>query len=296
MIFALDENSAKISNDSIVILGICRNVGKDLSADIAKLSLAFSDFSQVHFRIVESDSIDNTIEVLHSLQQIYQNFKFKTFGNLESFISNRWERIAYCRNACLSYMAEDPELNSVSYFAVADLDGVNSKIDRDAVLSCWVIDDWDVCTANQKGPYYDVFALRHQDWSPNDCWKFEAALKDQGIHPVLAREQAIYKRQRVISPNSEWIEVDSAFGGLAIYKRSILGEARYEGKLLDGSIVCEHVPFHQSLKSQGARIFINPSLINGGWNGHSQPHSLGNRVKRLIKVVLVHLGLGFLLV
>ncbi len=296
VISTFDEKALKISQGSIAILGICRNVGKDLSADISRLSVAFNNFSEVHFRIVESDSIDDTIEVLKLLEGNNRHFKFRSFGNLESMIPNRWERIAYCRNACLDYLVNDPELNSVSYFAVADLDGINSKIDAEAVLSCWDRDDWDVCTANQQGPYYDVFALRHPEWSPDDCWKFEAALRAQGVHPVLARELAIYKRQRKIPPHSKWIEVDSAFGGLAIYKRSILGDAKYTGKMPDGSIVCEHVPFHESMSTRGARIFINPLLINGGWNAHNQPHSMGNRVKRLIKVFLVRLGFGFLLV
>ena len=287
----LDILEKKISNAEIVILGICRNVEIDLSADIARLSLAFSDFSRVFFRIVESDSLDKTIDILQSIAAKNSDFKFQTFGDLESSIKNRWERIAFCRNACLQILLNDPELKSVKYFAVADLDGVNSIINRDAVLSCWIRDDWDVCTANQKAPYYDVFALRHNNWSPNDCWKFEGELKALGIHPILAREEAIYKRQRRIPSSSDWIRVDSAFGGLAIYKREILGEAKYEGRLPDGSIVCEHVPFHESLGSNGARIFINTRLINGGWNGHNAPHSQINRLKRLIKRLIVRLGL-----
>jgi hypothetical protein len=290
------ENLAqKISTDEIVILGICRNVEADLAADIARLQTAFNDFSRVHFRIVESDSSDNTIGILDSLQKNNSRFKFQTLGELERVIANRWERIAFCRNTCLQILIDDQDLKSVKYFAVADLDGVNSLLDRNSILSCWIRDDWDICTANQSAPYYDVFALRHKTWSPNDCWEYEANLKKMGVNPILAREQAIYKRQRVIPPHSDWIEVDSAFGGLAIYRLGILGEAKYIGKLSDGSIVCEHVPFHESLKSQGAKIFINPLLINGGWNGHNAPHSPQNRFKRAIKRGIVRIGFGFIL-
>jgi len=295
VILNLEDLAQKISTDEIVILGICRNVGADLAADIARLQAAFNDFSRVHFRIVESDSSDNTIEILQSLQQNNSRFKFQTLGKLEKSIGNRWERIAFCRNACLQMLTDEQDLRPVKYFVVADLDGVNSLINRSSVLSCWVREDWDVCTANQDAPYYDVFALRHKTWSPNDCWKYEASLKSMGVSPILAREQAIYERQRVIDPHSDWIEVDSAFGGLAIYKRKVLGAAKYEGKLSDGSIVCEHVPFHEALKSLGARIFINPLLINGGWNGHNAPHSRANRLKRAIKRLIVRLGFGFIL-
>ena len=50
------------------------------------------------------------------------------------------------------------------------MDSINTLLAREAIETCWTHDDWAVCAANQKAPYYDVFALRHQDWSPNDCW------------------------------------------------------------------------------------------------------------------------------
>jgi len=291
----LDNLAKKISHDEIVILGICRNVEADLAEDIARLSTAFNDFSRVHFRVIESDSTDGTIGVLESLQSSNPNFRYQTFGNLEGSIGNRWERIAFCRNACLQTISDDPKLKLVKYFVIADLDGVNSLINREAVLSCWIRDDWDVCAANQKAAYYDVFALRHSTWSPNDCWKFEASLKKLGVHPVLAKERAVYQRQRVIPPLTQWIEVDSAFGGLAIYKVGILGDAKYQGKLSDGSVVCEHVPFHESLKRSGARIFVNPLFINGAWNAHNAQHLPINKFKRVVKRAIVKLGLGFTL-
>lgn len=295
MILNLEELSKKVSGDEIVILGICRDVEGELAKDIERLSIAFGDFSRVHFRILESDSSDNTIKVLESLQSRISNFKFRSLGNLESSIENRWERIAYCRNACLQVLADDPNLRLIKYFAVADLDGVNTLINRSAVLSCWVREDWDVCTANQAAAYYDVFALRHSTWSPNDCWKFEASLKQNGTHPVIAVENAIYQRQRVIAPHSEWIEVESAFGGLAIYKAGVLNGAKYQGKLSDNSVICEHVPFHAYMKSHGARIYINPRLINCAWNAHNVQHLPINRFKRAVKRGIIKLGLGFAL-
>ena len=65
----------------------------------------------------------------------------------------------------------------------------------------------------------------------------------------------------IIPPSDDWISVLSAFGGLAIYRKSILPNARYVGAL-DNSPVCEHVPFHQAIVDNGGNIFINPSLIN----------------------------------
>jgi hypothetical protein len=68
-----------------------------------------------------------------------------------------------------------------------------------------------------------------------------------------------------IPEDSDWIEVDSAFGGFAIYRRSSLADtAAYEG------VECEHVTFHDHIRRNGGRIFINPKLINGVESGHSE--------------------------
>ena len=75
-----------------------------------------------------------------------------------------------------------------------------------------------------------------------------------------------------IPENSEWIEVDSAFGGLAIYKRDAIFGQFYIGINSTGSETCEHVSFHKELRSLGKKIFINPALINGGLNEHSNKY------------------------
>jgi hypothetical protein len=90
----------------------------------------------------------------------------------------------------------------------------------------------------------------------------------------------------IIPPDSEWIPVDSAFGGLAIYKRYLFDNVRYSSVLANGDPVCEHVTLHQQMKSKGARLFINPSLINSGWNGHSASKKITKRFNRLVKLVL----------
>jgi hypothetical protein len=74
-----------------------------------------------------------------------------------------------------------------------------------------------------------------------------------------------------IQSNSDWIEVDSAFGGLGVYKRDVIRLAKYVGINETGGEVCEHVPFHKFLKvNQSANIYINPRLINSGYTQHTR--------------------------
>jgi hypothetical protein len=90
----------------------------------------------------------------------------------------------------------------------------------------------------------------------------------------MAREAAtfaaVYARMVTIPQDGEWIEVDSAFGGLAIYRRDCLRHARYIGLNKTGREICEHVPFHMALRKRGSRIFVNPKLINCAYTEHSR--------------------------
>jgi hypothetical protein len=275
-----------ISDKEVVILGLCRNNSLELENDVRRLLDSFRDFSKIYFRFVESDSTDSTLQVLESLADSVPNFSFISLGNLQAQIPERVARICHCRNVCLDILNKDPLLIDCAYVVVSDLDGVNSLLTRSGVLSCWARDDWDACMANQAAPYYDIYALRHPVWAPNDCWHYEQELRSMGMNPLSARQKAIYSRMITIDPSSEWIPVDSAFGGLAIYKRKLFENVKYSSTLPNGDHVCEHVTLHQQMTRRGAKLFINPSLINLGWNTHSASKKIAKRIKRAVKLIL----------
>lgn len=275
-----------IDGKEVVILGICRNVSTQLQNEVSRLLDSFQDFAKIHFRFVESDSTDSTLATLESLASRVPNFRFVTLGQLQKEIPERVARICHCRNVCLDILRNDPLLANCEYVVVSDLDGVNSLLTRSSVLSCWVRSDWDACMANQAAPYYDIYALRHPMWSPNDCWHYETELRSKGMNPLSARQKAIYARMITIDPSSDWIPVDSAFGGLAIYKRELFENVSYSSILPNGDHVCEHVILHQQMTERGAKLFINPSLINLGWNTHSASKKLSKRFNRLVKLIL----------
>jgi glycosyltransferase involved in cell wall biosynthesis len=275
-----------IADKEVVILGLCRNISLELEKDVRRLRDSFQDFSKIHFRFVESDSTDSTLQILETLSSDVPNFSFVTLGTLQDLIPERVARICHCRNICLDILESDPLLKNCSYVVVSDLDGVNTLLTRAAVMSCWARDDWDACMANQAAPYYDIYALRHPEWSPNDCWHYESELRSKGMNPLSARQKAIYSRMITIDPSSEWIPVDSAFGGLAIYKRELFENVRYSSILPNGNHVCEHVALHKQMTDRGAKLYINPALINLGWNTHSSSKKIGKRFKRVVKLVL----------
>jgi hypothetical protein len=264
---------------SILVVGLARNVANSIKAQIFGLNSALRSFSNLYWFVVESDSDDQTAAKLKELQSEIPRFRFLSLGDLRSKMPLRSVRLAHCRNKYLEALRDSYQ--DIDYFIVADFDRATLLLTKEAILSCWLKSDWDVCCANQRGPYFDIWALRHSIWSPNDCWSQYNFLVQNHLPAGEARFAAVYAKMITIPENSDWIEVESAFGGLAVYRRAALHDARYIGLTAQKEEICEHVTFHKMLRSKGARIFINPRLINCGYAEHSR-HPLLYRLRRAL--------------
>jgi hypothetical protein len=268
----------------ILITGIIRNGEKTLSQEVRSLQNAFRIFKDVSFFFVESDSSDKTLNVLADLANRLPKFEYMSLGKLQDAIPERIERIVYCRNTYLDFVYRNS--TDFDYIVVADLDGVNTLLSPTKVLTCWDRTDWDVCTANQTGPYYDVYALRVKGWVESDCWYEARTLYSNGMNPLKAWTKSIREKQILIPECSEWIEADSAFGGLAIYSINAFLAGRYQYVKNLGTVVSEHVPFHQAIRSAGFRIYINPSLTNFRFNVHNDFSRPSKRFKFALKYLV----------
>jgi hypothetical protein len=258
----------KVLDRNILVVGTARDCSTSLEQTVSVIRKALIDFKRISFFIVESDSVDDTIEILSRLAETDDNFQYISLGSLSQKIASRAQRIAFCRNEYLKFVAKSKK--NFDYILVTDLDGVSLKISRQAVLSCWTRDDWDACFSNQEAPYYDIWALRHPKWSPTNCWEEYENLVAQGTRPYWAKRSAVYSKMIRIDKQSKWIEVDSAFGGLGIYKATVIEGNWYSGTDEFGFEQSEHVLFHDDIKSKGGHLFINPALINGSWNEHNR--------------------------
>lgn len=248
---------------NIVVAGIVRNCEKFLIHDISRIQKALADYSDVKFLIIESDSNDNTLEILEHLKNSINGFFYISLGTLANKIPKRTERLAYCRNRYLEELENNQMYRNAEYVLITDMDGTNELLTKEGIESCQDIYNWDVCTANQAGAYYDLWALRHPLLSPNDCWKvFRFMVDELGVKSIAAKEKALKSRMFRFHKSLKPFEVDSAFGGLAIYKRHSLQNARYTGIDNNGSEVCEHVELHRQIRENGYKIFLNPGMIN----------------------------------
>ena len=274
---------SELYSKNFLIVGLTRNCSSNIKNDIAKFQSAIKNFNNISWLIIESDSSDNTVETLKELETEVINFRFISLGALAPIIPLRTERIAHCRNKYLDEFRNNPIYENIDYLVVADLDGLNDKLTENAFLSCWLRNDWDVCTANQSGPYYDIYALRHPFWSVNDCVKSYNFFINLKFSAEKSKEIAILSKMIKIDQNTDWIEVESAFGGLAIYKKDAINTAYYIGIDNDGTEMCEHVNFHKMLRENGKRIFINPKFINADFTEHTLQLKRFTRLKIKIK-------------
>lgn len=273
--------------ESVLIVGTVSNVSNVLIKEFEKVFKSLSRFKSISTYLVESDSTDNTKEVLDELKRMYSNFEYAELGTLKNSIPDRIERIRFCRNLYIKFIRDNIKGKNWDYIIVADLDGMNSKLTPDAVNSCFEdTPNWDACFANQKYGYYDLYALRHPEWMPGNC--FDDLAKEKAKIPFKyfessnlflktmalfifdrARKVAIYDKMKILGVNSEWIKVQSAFGGLGIYKTKLLIECNYDRVSVSQSLASEHVDINAKLISKGYNLFINPNLINSNWNTYN---------------------------
>jgi hypothetical protein len=274
----------KVSDCKVLVVGAVRNIETTLHVDVTRFQKVFAGFQEVKFLVIESDSSDKSLEVLEKTSLINPDFKYVSLGDLESKIPNRTERLAYVRNTYLEIIENDQSFEDFEIIAIADFNNLNNKLERGAVEGLFNDNYWSVRTANQSGPYYDIWALRHPIWSPNDCWENLQFLREYKKFPELALYAAVNSRMIKIPKNANPIAVQSAFGGLGVYKRSVIIGKRYKGiDVNSGKMICEHVPFHEAIIQEGHVIEVFPSLINMRKTDHTRRFGLAPSLLRVAK-------------
>lgn len=272
--------------NKILLVGTVSNVSKTLSREVRIVSRALSDLELVGIYLVESDSQDFTLEVLSNLSKEIQGFDYLSLGDLRSTIPDRISRIRFCRNQYVEYIRKLHKSIDFDYVAVADLDGMNLALKRKGIQSSFSRYDWAGVLANQRFGYYDLLALRHSDWCPNDVMNNLRELQEkiqqspdskfpfisrliQRLNFDRARRDAIYSQMKVIRKRSNWIPVDSGFGGFGIYKSSVFLDFNYDPMSPQESLESEHVAFSRKIRQSNQDIFINPAMINNYWNTYN---------------------------
>lgn len=263
-----------MENKCIVLCGCTKNSSGYIYRNLENLYNIKSLCKEFHVVLFENDSSDTTKDVLKEFRDSHLNVHL-IFDTLNGKIStpettkpySRYVQkplnLTYSRNSLLSYVRT--HFLDFDYMIMVDLDSVIRDFKTsiiNEVIEKYQYDSWDALTANSDKKYYDIWALRihHDVWNPDlhgilwkdpidyDCWM----MRD--------KNKSVNANQICIPHNSPLIPVNSAFGGLGIYKISSIENCMYDAEY-DGSLTCEHVYFHNEMIKKGCKIFICPSLI-----------------------------------
>jgi glycosyltransferase involved in cell wall biosynthesis len=231
---------------AIVICGITRDDAETLPLTIQRIEKTGGLFADYHVVIFENDSRDDTAAILRQWEE--ENAKVtilsESLRERPDLTENRFERLAYCRNRYLEHVENTSELDGSPYVMVVDMD-LRGGWSADGIAASFAEMGWDAVAANAIGyhnlrrTYYDTWAL-----------KPPTVLKEKWLYRLIG-EGWQFRRGAPLIP------VESAFGGLALYRREALLGRRYAGTE-DGREVCEH---HALNADRGLRFFLNPSQI-----------------------------------
>jgi tetratricopeptide (TPR) repeat protein len=278
-------------------VGCARDCGPNVQAALANIANIASLFRQASFVLVENDSSDATGDLISRWCAQRPSARLVNLDGLSTSRPARTMRLAVARNAYLDIVRS--EFETYDYLVVVDLDDASvTPFEPDEVLRAL-----EYCQANSacaavfpvQQYYYDWYALRQQTLCPEDIFEeaFDRACAQQCDPRVVAREflgPKIFEIYDAVGSATQPMEVQSAFGGVGIYKMSSLiqNRRRYVGhkhKTLSAIAghrlgfpegaetvwqVCEHVEFHRGFLENGEKLFLLPWFRNADTGPLSQ--------------------------
>jgi hypothetical protein len=245
-------------NKSLIVAASVRNAGQYIDIIFNNIKTLTSLFTNVRCVFVESDSYDNTLDLISKRKEVIGcPVELYTYGNLSAKIENRMERICMARNLYLQVIEE--KYSDFDYLYVLDFNETNAEpYDKESILSNFNKElDWNMICANQEKMYYDLYALRHDTWMPFNCWN---AIGNRPSFMSYEQAHNIFVKSRFLQIDKKHppIKVNSAFGGSAFIKISSIKGAKHKAKDIDGNEECEWVPFCEKI----GNVYINPQFIN----------------------------------
>ncbi len=257
-----------MKNSFVSICSIVRDCEKNLKRNIPRIEYLRGFFKKSEVIIFENDSKDNTLKILKDWKELssgihiyHENYNVATIpsqkeGEANPFFSiPRIEKMVFYRNKYLEYLNKGD--CDRDFVIVIDLDISNFEVDG-IVHSFGLPEKWDCISANGisrapnfKNQYHDSYALIEK-----------GKINDIQTEKIIIDNRAHYSGLKVGMP---LVSVDSAYGGLAIYRWNSIMNLYYACPLNDDPMVqckSEHVGLHLGMKNNGhSGIFINPSMM-----------------------------------
>lgn len=237
---------------NLIIVGIVRDSEHSLERNLKCMDHIGSYFNSCQSFWYENDSLDNSRKILEKYccddYTILKTEKLGTRKLCDKSLERR-KNMAYARNQYVSFLARKDIQQRLNYVLVVDLDvqggysylGLLNTLSylKDSSYKYGLKDDTII---GSNSIFYNTLQQRLF----YDTW----AYKDK--YSRTEEEKNLMKFHRGESP----FEVDSCFGGMALYPLSAFKEnVWYE------DWDCDHVTFNKPLKELGYKVLLNPSQI-----------------------------------
>lgn len=253
-----------LSSKHVVFLCLIRDCESVFDTNITKI-INFAKKYTKDFDIVlfENDSIDNTKIKLQEIKNKYTNIHYisrnynrEKFGPVKN--KNRTIALAEYRNELKNYIQTN--IKNIDYIIVIDFDFLDFS--ENGILNSF---GWIKENPNIGGMAGNSFQMTHI-FNQTSIWNYDSwAFRRDGWNDWCYFKTSDYQNYSQMLWFGLWIpplgsnpiQVNSAFGGMCIYRSDYYYSGHYDG------IDCEHVTFHHSLyqNNKNFELFLNPSQV-----------------------------------
>lgn len=230
----IDVNAeSNYSAKKALICGVCKDISPCVQNTIRNIETLGSRFQDYAVIIYENNSKDDTPIQLSEWASQNNRITFVTESLTKEELSkdahcfdkdgfpSRMEIIARARNIVLA-LAKDAKYDEFEYLIMVDLDFAAQWPIDEIIRSTKMDIEWDCIAANGvllNGKYWDYYSFRSQ--------KFP-------LGPELLGDSWWHDLKRTkLNTKANLIGVYSAFGGLAIYRRSVITNFTYSGSITE---------------------------------------------------------------
>lgn len=261
--------------ERIVIGVLAKDCAAALSKNISRVEKLGRCFLSYDVVVLENDSKDETKEILRKWESNNERVRvLSKDGFFSDFTENRASikhpgmslsrisRMAKLRNELIDYVRKNFDLD---IYMLLDIDVEDFSVEGIVESLKEAPNDWGGLFANgrhtrseenKKVPIpfqYDYFAYLPKGKSINEY--FSKIFFNRFFKPYIE-----FRMNCAIQKTPFW-ECHSAFGGVGLYKWSVVKDFSYEIFIpssfeKDNSCVCEHVPFNMKVVAGGAKNYV----------------------------------------
>lgn len=274
--YEIDNGKEICKTKKILFCGIIRDAATNLERNILRYKRCVEPFKESKLFLYENDSKDKTLDILKKYKSddvdyISESRKDSTYienvgKQKDPFHFYRCQVLSECRNKYMSLIQEREWNKYYDYICMVDMDIVGGWSYDGFYHSIYMLDNIpDSACMSAYGVLADYTQrLKLEQTNSKNYIFFDSfAFRPINNNPKIHKLQTSMFNPINFCRGEEIEEVISNFNGLAIYKSEYFTkDKQYKtNQWHEGYVDSEHIFFHQQIREQGGKIFLNPNLI-----------------------------------